>query len=101
MLDVVSAMAVDDAATLLAVGDTGGHVRVYDLAAGIDTASSASARAGFKQVRCGVWRSAAASAACAPLQLLPALLLCWWHDECVGHATALPRCPAACALAGA
>ncbi|KAF8071365.1 hypothetical protein HT031_001449 [Scenedesmus sp. PABB004] len=49
LLDVVSAAGVDGGATVVVLGDSGGHLRVFDVAAGIDTSSAEAAAASFKQ----------------------------------------------------
>eukprot|EP00882_Tetradesmus_deserticola_P028763 GHRQ01032047.1.p1 GENE.GHRQ01032047.1~~GHRQ01032047.1.p1 ORF type:complete len:222 (+),score=72.00 GHRQ01032047.1:212-877(+) len=49
LLDVVSAACLDEQASCVVLGDSAGHLRVYDISAGIDASSSTAARAGFKQ----------------------------------------------------
>eukprot|EP00879_Flechtneria_rotunda_P007606 GHRR01007977.1.p1 GENE.GHRR01007977.1~~GHRR01007977.1.p1 ORF type:complete len:676 (+),score=279.33 GHRR01007977.1:4210-6237(+) len=47
VLDVVSAVNIDEQATAVVLGDSAGHLRVYDISAGIDTSSSDAAAASF------------------------------------------------------
>jgi hypothetical protein len=56
LLNVVTAACVDEQATCVVLGDSAGHLRVYDFSAGIDVSSSAAAAASFKQVRRCLWQ---------------------------------------------
>jgi hypothetical protein len=56
LLDVVTAACADEQATCVVLGDSSGHLRVYDISAGIDVSSSATAGASFKQVRHCWWQ---------------------------------------------
>ncbi|WIA12480.1 hypothetical protein OEZ85_012515 [Tetradesmus obliquus] len=49
LLDVVTAACVDEQASCVVLGDSAGHICVYDISAGIDASSSAAASASFKQ----------------------------------------------------
>lgn len=49
---MVTAVCVDDQAVCVVLGDSSGHLRVYDISGGVDTSSSTAASASFKQVRC-------------------------------------------------
>lgn len=52
-LELVTASCVDVEATTVVLGDSAGHVRVYDIADGIDTSSFEACSSSFKQVRPG------------------------------------------------
>jgi hypothetical protein len=48
---VVTAAAIDDGARVVVLGDSAGHVRVFDVSAGIDVSSPEAAAASFVEVR--------------------------------------------------
>jgi len=51
MLDVVSALAVDEELSVLVMGDSGGHLRTFDISRGINTCSRETTRTSFVEVR--------------------------------------------------
>jgi hypothetical protein len=49
-MDLVCAATGDKEYTLIAFGDTSGHIRVWDVSQGIDTSSAEACSSSFKQV---------------------------------------------------
>ena len=49
-MECVNCICKDKAQTMVFVGDTGGHVRIWDISKGIDASSEAASVASFKQV---------------------------------------------------
>lgn len=49
--EVVTAAACDEAATVVVLGDSTGHLCVLSVSAGIDTSTAEAAAASFKQVQ--------------------------------------------------
>ena len=49
-MECVNCICKDRAQTKVFVGDTGGHVRIWDISKGIDASSEAASAASFKQV---------------------------------------------------
>jgi len=54
-LETVSAIAADSDFNTIVIGDTAGHIRVWDVAAGLDISSAEACRASFKQL--SHWRA--------------------------------------------
>ena len=49
-MECVNCICKDKAQTKVFVGDTGGHIRIWDISKGIDASSQAASAASFKQV---------------------------------------------------
>ena len=67
-MECVNCICKDKAQTKVFVGDTGGHVRIWDISKGIDASSKAASAGSFKQV----------GSAVLPRQLSVGLLQAEW-----------------------